>query len=298
MQPSPQSSKTAVVTGASSGIGLVTARELARQGYRVIGLGRDPARSDAAREEIRAASASGKVDFIVADLSLMTGVRKATDEIAWLTGRIDVLVNNAGALLEDRRVTPDGFEATFAGNHLGPFLLTRRLMPLLRVAVVAAGEARVVNTASRAHRMVRDMAWDDLQLENGWSPWKAYAQSKLANILFTRELARREIDNGILVNAVHPGVVDTNFPSSGGRLTRLGWLLMKPFTRTPEQGADTILWLATVGPEDPTGGYYADRKSASLTKAAKSAEGARRLWEISERLTESAAPSRERTDHR
>jgi NAD(P)-dependent dehydrogenase (short-subunit alcohol dehydrogenase family) len=132
--------------------------------------------------------------------------------------------------------------------------------------------------------MIDDMAWDDLQLEKGYRSWKAYAQSKLANILFTRELARREVDNRLFVNAVHPGVVDTNFPAGGGLLTRAGWLFMKPFTKTPDQGADTILWLATKEAQDSSGGYYEKRRPAPMTRAALSAEGARRLWEVSEQM--------------
>ena len=229
--PSPH--PTAVVTGASSGIGRVVARELAKQGYRVIAHGRNPARSQEALAEIRRAAPAAQVQFVLADLSIIAEARGAATEIASLTGRIDLPVNNAGALYSKRRVTPDGFEATFAGNHLGPFVLTRSLMPLLRVAVLANGEARIINIASQAHQMIGDMVWDDLQLEKGYRSWTAYAQSKLANILFTRELARREMGNRLLVNAVHPGVVDTNFPAGGGFLTKAGWLLMKPFTKEP-----------------------------------------------------------------
>jgi len=281
-------SKVAVVTGASSGIGLVVARELARQGWRVIVHGRDPYRTKAALAEVNRAALRSQATSVLADLSVMSEVRRAANEIASLTGRIDLLVNNAGAINRKRRVTSEGYEATFAGNHLGPFLLTRTLMPLLRVAVLTSDEARVINTASRAHRMVRDLAWNDLQLEKGYRPWRAYAQSKLANILFTRELAARELENGIRVSAVHPGVVDTNFPATGGLITKASWLLMKPFTNTPEQGADTILWLATGGALNQTGGYYERRRPAPMTKAAMSAERARRLWKVSEELT--AAP--------
>jgi NAD(P)-dependent dehydrogenase (short-subunit alcohol dehydrogenase family) len=284
-QNSIHNAKTAVVTGASSGIGLVVARELARQGWRVMVHGRNPYRATAALADLSRAVPGANLTLVQANLSVMADVRKAANEIASLTNRIDLLVNNAGAIINERQVTPEGFEATFAGNHLGPFLLTQSLMPLLRAAAIAAGEARIVNTASGAHQMVRDMEWDDLQLEKGYRPWKAYAQSKLANILFTRELARRETGTGIKVSAVHPGVVDTNFPSGGGLLTQIGWLFAKPFTKTPEQGADTILWLATDGPRDPAGGYFEQRQPAEMTKAAQSNEGARRLWAISEKLT-------------
>ena len=287
--PSPH--PTAVVTGASSGIGRVVARELAKQGYRVVAHGRNPERSQEALAEIRRAAPAAQVQFVLADLSIIAEARGAATEIASMTGRIDLLVNNAGALYSKRRVTPDGFEATFAGNHLGPFVLTRSLMPLLRVAVLTNGEARIINIASQAHQVIRDMVWDDLQLEKGYRSWKAYAQSKLANILFTRELARREIGNRLLVNAVHPGVVDTNFPAGGGFLTKAGWLLMKPFTKTPDEGADTILWLATKEAQGSTSGYYEKRRPAPMSKAAVSPEGAQRLWEISEQMQDSAAGS-------
>ena len=146
-------------------------------------------------------------------------------------------------------------------------------MPLLRVAVLANGEARIINTASQAHQMIGDMVWDDLQLEKGYHSWKAYAQSKLANILFTRELARRELGNHLLVNAVHPGVVDTNFPAGGGLLAKAGWFLMKPFTKTPDQGADTILWLATEKRRAQPGAIM---RSAGLHRCQGSGEPGRR----------------------
>lgn len=272
--------RTAVVTGASSGIGLVVARELARQGWRVIGHGRDAGRTADAERVIRAAAPGADVTMLRADLSVMEDVRRLGREIAERADAIDLLVNNAGGTPASRITTPDGFEQCFAANHLGPFLLTRELLPAIRRA--GAG-AQIINVSSIAHRFIKDMQWDDLQMEHGFDAEKAYSQSKLANILFTRALARRLADDGVRVNAVHPGFVQSNFASHGNAIVRLIYRLGALFALTPEQGADTILWLA--GQPDPgTGGYFAKRRPASLTPAASSDEGAERLWRVSETL--------------
>ncbi|MAT50738.1 MAG: short-chain dehydrogenase [Porticoccaceae bacterium] len=272
--------KVAVVTGASSGIGLVVARELARQGWRVIGLGRNPDRAERAMASIRADVPGANIEMVLGDLSVMAEAVRLARDVAGLTTHIDLLVNNAGGTPANRQTTADGFEHTFAANHLGPFLFTRELLPLLRKA---APGSQIINVSSVAHRFVKDMIWDDLQLERNFDAGKAYSQSKLANILFTRALAVRLGDEGIKVNAVHPGLVQSNFDSHGNRVVKLLYWFSRPFSLTPEQGADTILWLAT-HPDPGTGGYFAKRKQASMTPAAESDEGAERLWTISEQL--------------
>ncbi|MET0659934.1 MAG: SDR family NAD(P)-dependent oxidoreductase, partial [Steroidobacteraceae bacterium] len=209
-------------------------------------------------------------------------------EIAALTSRVHVLVNNAGGICDQRRETSDGFESLFAANHLGPFLLTRRLLPLLR----AAQGARIVNVSSVAHRYVRDMRWHDLQLRRKFTTTSAYAQSKLANVLFTRELARRVSKDGITVNAMHPGLVSSNFERHGDRWTALLYKIGKPFTVSAEEGADTVVWLATAPEmEGKTGGYYAKRRAARTSRAASNDSGARRLWDVSEKLIGEAMAS-------
>jgi retinol dehydrogenase 12 len=273
--------KTAVVTGASSGIGLVVARELARSGWRVIAHGRNASRAEAAMADILAAAPQAQVDMLLADLSIMAEVSRFAQKVAAMTDRIDLLVNNAGFTPAEWVETSDGLEECFAANHLAIFLLSNRLLPLVK----AAGPgAQIINTSSIAHKFVKDMKWDDLQQVHKFSASIAYSQSKLANILHARELARRVKADGIRVNAVHPGLVQTNFDSHGNRLVKLMYLLSRPFSLTPEQGADTILWLAKDGAPSTTGGYFAKRKLASLTRAAQSDDGAARLWKMSEEL--------------
>ncbi|MDE2563099.1 MAG: SDR family NAD(P)-dependent oxidoreductase [Sphingomonadales bacterium] len=277
--------RTAVVTGASSGIGLVVARELARDDWRVIAQGRNPLRSEAATANIRAAAPDAKVDMLLADLSVMAEVSQFAEKVGQMTDRIDLLVNNAGFTPAKRVETADGFEQCFAANHLAPFLLTNRLLPLLKAA---APGSQVINTASIAHKFIKDMKWNDLQQVEKFSASDAYTQSKLANILHARELARRVKADGIRVNSMHPGLVQTNFDSHGNLAVKLMYILGKPFSLTPEKGADTILWLASGGAPEATGEYFAKRTVADLTPAAQSDEGAARLWRISEELVAQA----------
>jgi len=281
--------RVAVVTGANSGIGKVTVSALLARGFRVLATVRNRERGEAALAEWLRETPGANVELVDCDLSSLASARAAAKAIAARVDRIDVLVNNAGAIVGERRVTPDGLEETFAGNHLGPFVLTRELLPLLE----KAAPARIVNVASDAHRAVRDMRWDDLQSERGYVSMKVYGQSKLANILFTRELARRLTGKNITVNCLHPGVVRTRFGESGSALLRFGIALIRPFLIDEAKGADTSIWLAT----DPsvagaTGGYYAKRRLVVPSAAARSDEGAKRLWEISEALASGAATSK------
>jgi NAD(P)-dependent dehydrogenase (short-subunit alcohol dehydrogenase family) len=270
--------RVCVVTGATSGIGKAAATALARLGARVVLAGRDRRRADAAAAEIGAVSTPPRVE--IADLASMEQVRALAGRLAALE-RIDVLINNAGLVLGERRVTPDGFEHVFAVNHLAPFLLTNLLLPKL----TAAAPARVITVSSGAHTAAR-LHLDDPNLDHGWASWRSYANSKLANILFTRELARRLRGAGVTANCAHPGVVRTGFGREGGLLLRLGVLVGRPFFLSPKRGADTIVYLAG-SPEvaEVTGGYYVKRQRREPSAAARDDAAARKLWEISEELT-------------
>ncbi len=247
----------------------------------MIAHGRNAGRAKVALEDIRTAAPDAEVEMILSDLSEMAQVRQFADDVAARTEMIDLLINNAGFTPAQRVETVDGLEQCFAANHLAPFLLTHQLLPLLK----AAGPgAQIINTASVAHKFIKDMKWEDLQQVEHFKASDAYTQSKLANILFTRALAPRLQADGIRVNAVHPGLVQTNFDSDGGIVVKLMYLFGKPFSLSPEQGADTILWLAKGGAPESTGQYFAKRRLASLTSAAQSKEGAARLWKISEEL--------------
>ena len=283
-----EQSKIAVVTGGSSGIGAATARALVARGWHVIALGRTRDRLNRTLHEIRSEFPGARIDGLLADFESIKQVERVAQEIAALTSRVHVLVNNAGGICDQRRETSDGFESLFAGNHLGPFLLTRRLLPLLRVAQ----GARIINVSSAAHKFVRDMQWDDLQLRRKFTTTTAYAQSKLANVLFTRELARRLSNERITVNAMHPGLVSSNFERHGDRWTALLYKLTRPFSLTAEQGADTVVWLATAPEmEGKTGGYYVKRHAARTSRAASNEISARRLWDVSEKLIGAALAS-------
>jgi NAD(P)-dependent dehydrogenase (short-subunit alcohol dehydrogenase family) len=283
----------AVVTGASSGIGLEAAKALAKAGWRVIGVGRDPERSAAALAEIRAAAAAGsEVDMLRADLALTADTVRLAKDIAARTNRIDVLLNNAGGTSRARVVTPEGNEATFAGNHLGPFLLTNRLMPLLRAAAAGQprGAVRIVNTASSAHEYSSGLDWSDLQMLDNFVPPQAYCNAKLANVLFTRVLAKRSAPHGIVVHAVHPGIVDTRFASHGDDAMRQYYAANADRVISPQEGADTLIWLATAHePGDTTGGYFFQRAPGTVSPSGRDEAAAERLWIESDRLVAGAS---------
>ena len=269
-----------VVTGATSGIGKAAAAALAQQGAEVIVVGRDPGRAEATAAAIQADGAPPpKVE--IADLARLDQVRALASRLNQTLDRIDVLINNAGLVLNERQVTPDGYEHVFAVNHLAPFLLTN----LLRPKLTASAPARVITVSSDAHTAAR-LDLDDPNLEHGWSSWRSYSNSKLANILFTRELARRLDGTGVTANCLHPGVVRTGFGRDTRPLMRVGITIAKPFMLSPERGADTIVYLAS-SPDvaAQTGGYYVKRQLREPSAAARDDGLARRLWEISERLT-------------
>lgn len=282
------SERVAVVTGASSGIGKTTAKALAAQGWRVIGVGRDPQRSAAAEAEIRAASSSGAVDMIRADLSRMAQARRAAADVAALTDRIDVLINNAGGMCKAQVMTEEGLEENFASNHLGPFLFTRELLPLLRRAAADSprGGVRILNTSSDASEMVPGMDFDDLQSLGRFSPGLAYCRGKLANVLFARGLAQRLADDGVVAHAMHPGAVDSNFISHADEQAQATIRSYKLLGE--EEGADTLIWLATA--EEPgrtSGGYFFQRAPRTPNPTVEDVAQVERLWTESEKLLQS-----------
>jgi NAD(P)-dependent dehydrogenase (short-subunit alcohol dehydrogenase family) len=277
--------RVAVVTGASSGIGKATAMALAAQGWWVIGIGRDPERSLAAEAEIRAASSNGKVNMIRADLALLAEAARAAVDVAKLTERIDVLVNNAGGMAKQKVITSEGLEANFVSNHLGPFLLTTRLLPLLRHAALDApeGSVRVLSTASDASEMIPGLDWNDLQGLESFHPGLAYCRAKLANVLFTRGLAKRVEADKIVAHAMHPGAVDSNFFMHADEQSQATMLSYDRLT--PEQGADTLIWLATADePGMSTGGYFYQRKPRAPHASVEDDASVERLWYESEQL--------------
>ena len=275
----------AVVTGASSGIGKETAKALAAQGWRVIGIGRDPARSAAAEAEIRAVSRNGQVEFLRADLSLMADAARVAQEIAARTDRVDILVNNAGGMAKTQIITAEGFDENFASNHLGPFLLTSLLLPLLRHAASQApkGSVRILNTSSDAGEMIPALPWDDLQLLQNFNSGRSYCNVKLANVMFARGLAKRLAADGIVAHAMHPGFVDSNFINNAPETSKAHMLTLKG--QTPEQGADTLVWLATSAEAgQSSGGYFYQRKPRAPNPFAEDDAAVERLWVESEKL--------------
>jgi NAD(P)-dependent dehydrogenase (short-subunit alcohol dehydrogenase family) len=268
-----------VLTGATRGIGRAAAIELAKRGADVAVVGREPDRVDAVAAEAQAAingnGGGQKIHTHVADLQLMADVRRLADELRAQHDHIDVLANNAGAMFSSRKLTSEGFEQTFALNHLAPFLLTNLLLDRL-------DGGRVVTTASDAHTGGR-LKLDDLQSERSFSAMRVYGTSKLCNILFTRELAKRAPQ--LHANCFHPGVVRTGFGKNEGSIWKVLVTLAGPFFRSPERGARSLVWLATSDDAGTLDGeYVADEKVAQPSAAARDPELARQLWERSAAL--------------
>ena len=271
--------KTVVATGATSGVGAAAVEALAGQGARILFVARDPARAEATTRRLEAIAPERGHKAYFADLSLMRETRRVGAEIAAEAPQVDVLVNNAGALFATRRMTAEGLEMTFALNHMSYFVLTGALL-----GNVKAAKGRIVSTSSRAHQGAK-LDFDDLQCAKVSPGFGVYGRSKLCNILFTRELARRLAGTGVTANCLHPGVVASRFADEAGGWTGPVFKLVKRFAITPQKGADTLIWLASA-PEigGVTGAYFARRKPAALSAAAQDDAAARRLWEASEAL--------------
>ncbi len=271
-----------IVTGATSGIGKATASALAGMGARLGLVCRDPERAAATMREIRERTGNDDVGPFLADLASQAAIRRVAGEIAARYPQIHLLINNAGVVNLHRTTTEDGIETVFAVNHLAYFLLTNLLLDRLR----AGAPSRIVNVSSDAHKLARGIRFDDPGFERGYKAMRVYGHSKLANVLFTRELARRLAGSGVTVNAVHPGAVATGLGKNNGPLATLLIRTLAPFFRTPERGAETTLHVATSPDlEGVTGRYFANCREKRTSAAANDPEAARRLWELSARLT-------------
>jgi NAD(P)-dependent dehydrogenase (short-subunit alcohol dehydrogenase family) len=272
--------KVCLVTGSNSGIGKVTARELARMGATVVMVCRNAAKGEAARKEIQEATGNQKVDLLVADLSSLAEVRRVADEFKQHYTQLHVLIHNAGGANYERKVTPEGYETTLAANYLAPFLLTELLLDVLR----ASAPARIVNVSSMAHTRGK-IDFADLQSEQRYDLWKAYGQAKLALILYTYELARRLEGSGVTVNALHPGVIASNFDQGLSPFLRWGWKLIRPMLSTVEQGARTTLYLATSPEvEGVSGQYFSNSKAVKSSPRSYDVAVRQRLWQVTEEL--------------
>ncbi len=272
--------KRVLITGATRGIGLAAAIELARRGAQLTLVARSEARAADAVGQIQAAAGGATVEVLTADLASQASVRKLAVDAQARYPRIQVLINNAGAIYASRQLSPDGIELTWAVNHLAPFLLTTVLLPRL----TASTPARIVTTSSDAHRGAQ-IPFDDLNAQRTWGGFgfPRYGQTKLANILFTVELARRLAGTGVTANCFHPGFVATGFNRNNGLLMRVGMAISRPFARSASKGAQTLVWLVdsdTAG--DTSGGYFFDERLVTPSAAAQDREAASRLWRVSE----------------
>jgi len=279
--------KVVMVTGATNGIGLEAAKVLAAKGATIVGVGRNPQKCMAAVQQIKSATGNNAVEFFVADLSLQADVRQLAADFKRQYNRLDALLNNAGAYFARRETNKDGQEMTWALNHLNYFLLTDQLLEVL----TRSAPARIVNVSSGVHSIVKRINFEDVEYKQGYNGWTVYGQSKLANVMFTYELARRLAGMQVTVNALHPGFVATGFGHNNGSLMRTGMhVVQKIVAKKPEQGAQTSVYLAS-SPlvAGVTGKYFADSKETKSSAASYEVSAQRRLWELSEQMVSGGA---------
>jgi NAD(P)-dependent dehydrogenase (short-subunit alcohol dehydrogenase family) len=274
--------KIVMVTGATNGIGLESAKALAAQGATIIGVGRNPQKCADVAQQIKAATGNSKVEFLVADLSVQAQVRQMATTFKQKYNRLDVLLNNAGSYFVKRETNVDGQEMTWALNHLNYFLLTDLLLDVLQ----ASAPARIVNVSSMAHSGAKRINFEDVEFKTGYSGWPAYSHSKLANVMFTYELARRLQGTKVTANVLHPGFVDTGFGHNNSGLIGSGLaLVQKIVAKKPEQGAATSIYLASSPQvEGVTGKYFSDSKEAKSSAASQDVAAQQRLWALSEQM--------------
>jgi NAD(P)-dependent dehydrogenase (short-subunit alcohol dehydrogenase family) len=272
--------KVIVITGATSGIGSVAAEALAGMGARIVLVARDRTRAEAELARLREKAPGVAHRAYYADLSRIHEMQRVAGAIASDEPRIDVLINNAGALFSNRTLTGDGLEMTFATNHMSYFVLTEGLLQRL----IASAPARIINTSSDAHSRAK-LDFGDLQSANSYSGFKIYGRSKLANILFTRELARRLAGTGVTANSLHPGFVATRFGDQSGGVFSFLVRVAKTFAISPEKGAETIVYLASSDEvANVSGEYFYKNRVATPSQAARDDAAAKRLWQESEKL--------------
>jgi NAD(P)-dependent dehydrogenase (short-subunit alcohol dehydrogenase family) len=273
--------KICLITGATSGIGQAAATALAQMGATVTIVGRDEERCQNTVARIQRETGNFHVNYLLADLSVQAHVRQLAENFKARYKHLDVLVNDAGAIFLRRQLSADGIEMTFAVNHLAYFLLTNLLLDTLK----ASAPTRVVNVASNSH-LGQHLDFENLQLEHGYNPMRAYGRSKLCNLYFTYELARRLNGTGVTVNAMHPGFVHTNIAANNGWLVRLFLPLIHRNSLTPEQGARTVVYLASSPDvETVTGKYFVREREVASDPVSYDEEAAKRLWEVSEEMT-------------
>lgn len=272
--------KLCVITGANSGIGFETTKALAKKGAYIVMVCRNEDKAEEARQQIIDETSNPGIDIVLCDFAIQSEIREAAEKIKANYDKVDVLINNHGFLAAEREETVDGLEKTFAVNHIGYFLFTNLLLDHIK----ASDYGRIINVASEAHR-AGEFDPENIQLAEGYKPIKAYGNSKLFNILFTKELAQRLVDTNVTANCLHPGVVASNFGQSGSWVMSLLYTIGKPFMRSNKKGAETQIYLATSDEvKETNGAYFKDKKAATPSKTARDAEAARLLWEMSEKL--------------
>jgi NAD(P)-dependent dehydrogenase (short-subunit alcohol dehydrogenase family) len=280
--------KTVLVTGATNGIGEVSALELARMGAQVVVVSRSADKCATTVQNIQRTTGNQNVAYIAGDLSSLAGIRQVASTFLERYNRLDVLLNNAGGVFTSRQLSPDGYEMTFALNHLSYFLLTNLLLDTLKVTAKQHGEARVVNVSSGAHFGARNgINFDDLNRQKSYSSFGVYAETKLMNVLFTIELARRLANTGVTTNALHPGFVRTGFGKNNTSIVTAVFSALQVFALSPEKGAETSIYLAS-SPEvkNVTAKYFDKKKAVASSGASHDANAQQKLWRLSEELTE------------